>query len=98
MAIQHIVTIRVAPGRSAEFAEAFKALKAVAEQEEGCERYDLFQSMDDPDTLVMLERWTNQDLLDKHTRAERSGSAMLVDALVGLWAPGVTPTVERFED
>ncbi|WP_330180308.1 antibiotic biosynthesis monooxygenase [Nocardia sp. NBC_01503] len=98
MPINHIVTIGVAPGRAADFARAFKDLKAVVEREEGCERYDLFQNMDDPDTLVMLERWTNQELLDKHTEAERGVHARLIDALIALWAPGITPTFERFED
>jgi hypothetical protein len=29
--------------------------------------------------------------------AERAGNAALVDAVVALWAPGFTPTVERYE-
>lgn len=97
MAIRHIVTIRVAAGRAAEFVDAFKPLQAIAQQEEGCEQYELFQSTDDPDTLVMLERWANQDLLDKHMQAEHTGNTALIEALVSLWEPGVTPTVERFE-
>jgi quinol monooxygenase YgiN len=97
MAIRHVVTIQVAPGKAADFAVAFKALQAVALQEEGCEQYELFQSLDAPDKLVMLERWTNQELLDKHMAAERSGNSPLIDALIALWAPGTTPTVERFE-
>jgi quinol monooxygenase YgiN len=47
--------------------------------------------------MVMLERWTSQELLDKHMAAERTRDASLVDAVVALWAPGVTATVERFE-
>jgi quinol monooxygenase YgiN len=97
MAIRHVVTIQVAAGKAADFASAFTALRAVTQQEEGCEQYELFQSMDDPDKLVMLERWTNQELLDRHRAAERGRDSALIDALVALWAPGVTPTVERFE-
>jgi quinol monooxygenase YgiN len=64
MAIRHVVTIQVAPGKAAGFTSAFKALQVVAQQEEGCEQYELFQSLDDPDKMVMLERWASQELLD----------------------------------
>ena len=97
MSIRHVVTIQVVAGKAASFASAFKDLQTAAEQEEGCEQYELFQSFDDPDKVVILERWTSQQLLDRHMAAERAGNSSLVDALVALWAPGGTPTVERFE-
>src|SRR4051794_35900817 len=97
MAIRHVVTIQVGPGKAADFASAFKALQASAQEEEGCEQYELFQSLDDPDKLVLLERWASQASLDKHMEAERTRDSSLVDAVVALWAPGVTPTIERFE-
>ena len=96
MAIRHVVTIQVAPGRADDFADAFKAMQASARNDEGCEQYELFQSMDEPEKVVMLERWAGQDLLDKHREAERTHSAE-VDVLVSLWAPGTTPTIERFD-
>jgi quinol monooxygenase YgiN len=97
MAIRHVITIQVAPGRSADFASAFKVLQATTQQEEGCEQYELFQGLDDPDKVVVLERWASQALLDKHMEAERTRNASRVDALVALWAPGTTPTIERFD-
>jgi quinol monooxygenase YgiN len=97
MAIRHVVTIQVAPGRADDFAGAFKLLQGIAQQEEGCEQYELFQSLDDPDKVVLLERWASQTLLDRHMEAERTRNASAIDALVALWAPGVTPTIERFE-
>jgi quinol monooxygenase YgiN len=97
MAIRHVITVHVAPGKAADFAGAFKVVQAIAHQEEGCEQYELFQSLDDPDRLVLLERWTNQELLDKHMAAERTRDSSPMDALVALWAPGVTPTIERFD-
>jgi quinol monooxygenase YgiN len=98
MAIRHVVTIQVAPGRVDEFAGAFKALQAIAQQEEGCEQYELFRSLDDPAKVVLLERWTSRELLEKHMEAERGRNRSAVDAIVALWAPGTTPTIERFED
>ncbi len=97
MAIRHVVTIQVAPGRAADLAGAFKSLQAIAQREEGCEQYELFQSLDDPDRLVLLERWASQALLDRHMQAERTRNRSAVDAVVALWAPGSTPTIERFE-
>jgi quinol monooxygenase YgiN len=97
MAVRHVITIQVAPGRAADFASAFRPVQASAYREEGCEQYELFQSIDDADKLVLLERWSSQELLAAHMEAERTGDGSPVDALVALWAPGVTPTVERFE-
>jgi quinol monooxygenase YgiN len=97
MAIRHVITIQVAPGKAAEFASAFRVVQASAYQEEGCEQYELFQSLDHTDKLVLLERWSSRELLDAHLQAERTRTPSPVDALVALWAPGVNPVVERFE-
>ena len=97
MAIRHVVTIEVAPGKAAEFATAFQTLRELAKQDEGCEQYELFQSLDDPDKVVLLERWASEDLLAKHMAAERGRNSDAVDAIVALWAPGTTPTIERSE-
>ena len=97
MAIRHVVTIQVAPGRADDFARAFKALRAIVQQQDGCEQYELFQSVDDPENVVLLERWASQELLDRHMEAERAQDRSAIDTLVALWAPGSTPTVERFE-
>jgi quinol monooxygenase YgiN len=97
VAIRHVITIRVAPGKTAEFAGVFKAVQATALQDEGCEQYELFQSLDDPDTVVLLERWASQELLDRHMEAERSRDSAPMDAVIALWAPGTTPTLERFD-
>lgn len=97
MAIRHLVTIQVAPGRVADFASAFKAVQAMAQREEGCEQYELFRSLDEPNKVVLLERWANQELLDTHMAAERTRNRSAIDALMALWAPGTTPSVERYD-
>lgn len=98
MAVRHIVTIQAATGKAAELASAFKALQSAARQDEGCEQYELFQSLDDPDRLVILERWASKALVTRHMEAERTEYGSLVAAVIALWAPGTQPTVERFED
>lgn len=97
MAIRHVVTIQGASGRADDFAGVFKELQAIAQREEGCEQYEALQNMDDPEKVVLLERWASQELLDKHMEAERTRNCSAVDALVALWAPGTTPSIERFE-
>jgi quinol monooxygenase YgiN len=97
MAIRHVITIQAAPGKSADLASAFKVVQAMASREEGCEQYELFQSLDASDKLVLLERWANQELLDKHMGAERSRDPAPINALMALMAPGSTPQIERFE-
>jgi quinol monooxygenase YgiN len=97
MAIRHVITIPVAPGRAADFANAFKVVQAIASQDEGCEQYELFQSLDAPDKLVLLERWANQEMLAKHMEAEQSRDPEPIDALMALMAPGSSPRIERFE-
>ena len=97
MAIRHVITIRVAPGKAADFARAFTVVQAMASQDEGCEHYELSQSLDAPDRLVLLERWANQELLDKHMEAEHSRDPAPINALMSLMAPGARPHIERFE-
>lgn len=94
MTIRHVITIQVAAGRSADFAAAFRTLQAEVRRDAGCEQYELFQSLDDPDKVVILERWTSAELLAEHMQREDNPA---VDAVVALWAPGTTPTIERFE-
>lgn len=97
MAVRHVITIQVAPGRAVDFRTAFSVVQETVLAEEGCEQYELFQSLDDPDTMLLLERWATQALLEQHMAAERSRNAEPLQALIALWAPGTTPVLERYE-
>ena len=68
MAIRLIITISAAPGRGAEFAEAFKGRCEEVMQEPGCEQFEVFRSALDPDKLVLLELWKDQAALDAHSK------------------------------
>jgi quinol monooxygenase YgiN len=35
-------------------------------KEPGCEQFEVFQSVVNPDKLALLERWTDQAALDTH--------------------------------
>jgi quinol monooxygenase YgiN len=37
-------------------------------REPGCEQFEVFQSVVNPDKLTILERWTDQAALDAHAK------------------------------
>jgi quinol monooxygenase YgiN len=72
MAIRLAVTIAVAPGKGTALAEAYKARCAEVMREPGCQQFEVFQSVVNPDKLTLLERWTDQEALDAHARLEKT--------------------------
>ena len=68
MAIRLIVGINAAPGKGSELAKLYKARCADIMTEPGCEQFEVFQSVANPDRLALLERWTDQAALDVHAR------------------------------
>ena len=68
MAIRLIVTITAAPGRGSELAKLYKARCTEVMNQPGCEQFEVFQSAMHPDKLVLLERWTDQGVLDTHAK------------------------------
>jgi quinol monooxygenase YgiN len=95
--IRHIVTIQVAPGRTADFVAAFAPLQATSSHDPGCQQYELFIGATDPDRVVLLESWASQAALDDHMAMEQARDQSVMAAIIALWAPGTTPTVERFD-
>jgi quinol monooxygenase YgiN len=85
MAIGLTVKFEIKPGKSEEFEAGFaKAAAAVKAQDEGCEMYDLFKSVDSPTSYVMVERWTTQELLDAHGKSPTmAGMAALAPCFAG---------------
>ena len=66
MSVRLIITLTAAPGKGAEFAEAFKGRCAEVMTEPGCEQFEVFRSALDPDKLVLLELWTDEAALEAH--------------------------------
>ena len=60
MAVRLVVTFQAAPGKGAELAQAMKARCEISRQDAGCEQFEVFQSVSDPDNLVLLELWKDQ--------------------------------------
>lgn len=68
MAVRLVVTITAARGRGSELAQAYRARCEECMKEPGCEQFEVFQSVLDPDRLTLLERWSDQAALDTHAK------------------------------
>ena len=68
MAIRLVLTLTATAGKGAELAAAFRTRCEEVMKEPGCEQFEAFQSVVDPDRVILLERWTNQATLDAHAR------------------------------
>ena len=71
MAVRLVVSIAAVPGKGAQLAAAMKGRCKVSQKDAGCEQFEVFQSVLDPDRLVLLERWTTQGDLDAHAKLQR---------------------------
>jgi quinol monooxygenase YgiN len=83
MAIRLIVTITATPGKGSELAQAYKARCPEVMKEPGCEQFEVFQSVVNPDKLALLERWVDQAALDGHTRLNSTRPALLPELRSG---------------
>jgi quinol monooxygenase YgiN len=70
MAVRLVVTFQAAPGKGAELALAMKTRCEVSRQDAGCEQFEVFQSVADPNKLVLLELWKDQAALDAHAKLQ----------------------------
>lgn len=48
----------------------YEELVAATRQEEGCIVYELFQDVEYPSVLTMIEEWEDKPSLDKHMKTE----------------------------
>ena len=83
MAIRLVVTITAAPGKGSELAQAYKVRCADVMTEPGCEQFEVFQSIVNPDRLALLERWTDQAALDAHARLNSTRPPLRPELRVG---------------
>jgi quinol monooxygenase YgiN len=94
MALRLVVTFQAKTGMGADFAAAFEPQRQITLREAGCEQYELFRSQADPDKLVLLERWTSQEMLDAHLEAMRARGGSPTAPFRDEIAP---PGFERYE-
>lgn len=58
-------------GSARAFAEEMVAsgTAALVRAEDGCERYEYFFPMEDPETVLLIDRWRDQAALDAHHKS-----------------------------
>lgn len=58
-------------GNARKFAEEMteRGIVEAIRSEDGNERYEYFFSMDDPETVLLIDRWKNQEALDIHHKS-----------------------------
>jgi len=89
MAVRLVITTYAKPSKGADLARAMADRCRTVQQEPGCQQYEVFQRALDPDTLVLLELWTDQAALDAH--AQLNATRPPNSALVALRADGTRP-------
>ena len=72
MAVRLVVTITATPGKGSELAQALRTRCTEVMQEPGCQQFEVFQSVLDPDKLTLLELWADQAALDVHAEANKT--------------------------
>jgi quinol monooxygenase YgiN len=68
MKIRLVVTMEAEAGRGAELAAVMAERAKAVQQEPGCEQFEMFRSVTEPDKLVLLELWADQAALDVHAK------------------------------
>jgi quinol monooxygenase YgiN len=60
------------PGMRDDYAKALQSTIDITHGEAGCEQYELCFSTEDPNKMVLLERWTTAEHLEEHMEAMRA--------------------------
>src|SRR5919197_6310105 len=83
MAIRLVVTVTAVPGKGSELAQAYRTRCAEVMKEPGCEQFEVFQSVVDPDRLTLLERWADQAALNAHAQLNKTRPPLRPELRVG---------------
>jgi len=71
VAIRIYVTMQALPGKGPELVKLRASRHAEVRKDPGCEQFDLFQNTEDPDQLLLVERWTDEASLQAHYALNR---------------------------
>ena len=68
MALRLIVNLQALPGKTDDMIMTYNYLCPKVRKEPGCEHFEIFQNVEDPDNFVLLETWANQESLTAHSK------------------------------
>lgn len=80
MSVRLVVTLAAAPGKGGELAKVFRQRCEDVMKEPGCEQFEVFQSVLNPDKLALLELWSDAAALAEHAKVNAT-RAPLPDGL-----------------
>jgi quinol monooxygenase YgiN len=83
MAVRLVVTITADRGRGSELAQVYRTRCEECMKEPGCEQFEVFQSVLNPDKLTLLERWSDQAALDTHAKLNATRPALRPELRAG---------------
>jgi quinol monooxygenase YgiN len=63
-----VATLKIQDGKVDEAVAALTPVIESTHEEEGCLSYVLHQDVNDPNTLVFVERWASQDAINAHAQ------------------------------
>ncbi len=73
----HVLALwKAKPGREDELRALLAGLVEPTRTEEGCLRYELLESREDPGAFAFVEAWKDQDALDDHFNTEHVADAL----------------------
>ena len=85
--IYNNVILRAKRAKDVEEITSLLTIQAkVSLTEEGCERFEVYQSETDPQTFILMEWWDTQEDLDRHKVTKQ---------FVEIYMPKVVPLVKR---
>ena len=84
---------RLRPETRDEALAAAQRMRAATLEEPGCQEYSFWLAIDDPDSILVFERWADQAALDTHLTAPHTRE---FGAAIPSYADGPV-TVTRFE-
>jgi len=76
MPVRLVVTINAEPGKGNALAAEFRQRCAEVAPEPGCQQFEIFQSVLNPDKLALLELWADQAALDEHAKVNATRAPM----------------------
>ena len=63
-----VATLKIQDGKVDEAVAALTPVIEATHEEEGCLSYVLHEDVNDPNTLVFVERWASQDAINAHAQ------------------------------
>ncbi len=76
MAIRLIVHLQALPGKQEEMVDAYRKRVKEVRSEPGCIDFRAFQDIENPDQIVLIEGWENQESLTVHGSVPKDPSAI----------------------